>query len=347
MVQWVVPQIMEAIDDEEVDADRTIDRIIRGVLHHPAQRHRGHGGASEGRELFFKSVEDWWNGMPDEQRDDYRQRLSREGVQAGENHKPGEFDTGHGHGCSGKLEQHGIGGKKKKKEEWDDKIATAAANAIVSGVTKTFSDLVPQNLSGPDPNKSVDLFGAATSFLGDLLGKKDKDGDGNDRGAPSSPTDDLAYGRDYGRDYERRGYERRGYDDRRDYDERRESPEHRSYDDGRGSDSGSDRHRHHRHQSSHYDEPSYGGGEAASYMGGGGNPPYPDSGGYSGQSSSYYQGGGGYPGGYPGSQSGGYPGYDAGRGGGGYSGYPPSQGYGGYPPSGGGGYNDFYEHRRY
>jgi hypothetical protein len=119
--------------------------------------------------------------MSDEQRDDYRQRLGREGVQNGDNHKEGEWDSGHGHGCLGKLEQHsqhGSGGK--KKEEWDDKIATAAADAIIDGVTNVFSGVIPQMLN-PNAKQSDNdnsggpggFLGAAAAFVGGILNNDD------------------------------------------------------------------------------------------------------------------------------------------------------------------------------
>ncbi|KAJ8124445.1 hypothetical protein O1611_g9195 [Lasiodiplodia mahajangana] len=59
VVAWVVPQLMEAWDDENADVDRILNRIISGVLHHPAQRRMGEDGAEEGRDLMFRSVEEW------------------------------------------------------------------------------------------------------------------------------------------------------------------------------------------------------------------------------------------------------------------------------------------------
>ena len=96
VVKWVVPQVIAAWDDERVDIRATNDRIIHGVLHHPAQRDQGQGGASDGRRLMFQVVEQWWHGKDDREKQDYRQKLSRQGVESGRNHKEGVVDHGHG-----------------------------------------------------------------------------------------------------------------------------------------------------------------------------------------------------------------------------------------------------------
>lgn len=86
---------MQCWDDERADPTRTINRIINGVFHHPAQRGMGEDGAADGRRLMFGVVEQWWSQA--DQRV-LRQKLSREGVENGENHLEGVHDTGHGCG---------------------------------------------------------------------------------------------------------------------------------------------------------------------------------------------------------------------------------------------------------
>ncbi|KAJ2978740.1 hypothetical protein NUW58_g7398 [Xylaria curta] len=130
VVAWVVPQLMEAWDDESVDIDRTLNRIINGVLHHPAQRHNGEDGAEEGHQIMFRSVEEWWNEMGRDAQDEYRQKLSRDGVMRGENHKEGEHDTGHGCGKPLGMHKNFTGGGSV-----EDRIAGAAAGAIFEGIT--------------------------------------------------------------------------------------------------------------------------------------------------------------------------------------------------------------------
>lgn len=171
MLHWVVPQLMEAIDDESVDVNRMLDRIVNGVMHHPAQREMGYDGVREARQLIFTSVQGWWGDMDDEQREDYRRKLSPKGVFNGENHKEGVHDTGHG--C----------GKLKMRKEFEpeggveDQIAGAAATAIFSGATGALSGFVSQNTginlgssqhqgSGGDDG----IGGLISGLAGNLLG---------------------------------------------------------------------------------------------------------------------------------------------------------------------------------
>ncbi|KAI0893729.1 Het-C-domain-containing protein [Annulohypoxylon nitens] len=143
VVYWVVPQLMEAWDDESVDVDRLMNRIINGVLHHPAQRDMGEDGARDGRQIMFRSIEEWWNQLDDDAKDEYRQKLSRRGVKNGENHKEGVQDCGHG--CGKPLGMHknfAQGGT------MEDRIAGAAAGAIMGGVTGGISDFVKASSGG-------------------------------------------------------------------------------------------------------------------------------------------------------------------------------------------------------
>ena len=170
IVTWVVPQLMECWDDEGKDVDRTLDTIIYGVLHHPAQRETGSRGANEGRALIFQSVEEWWGGMSDQARDELREKLSRRGVENGQNHKEGVHDTGHG--CGGKLHMH----KNYAPETMEDKIASAAVGAIMGGVKQGFSNISQSSglggrsgggggYGGGSPGGGA-LGGLAAGFLG-------------------------------------------------------------------------------------------------------------------------------------------------------------------------------------
>ncbi|KAI2721950.1 hypothetical protein DTO027I6_6570 [Penicillium roqueforti] len=98
VVKWAVPQLMSCWDDENVDVDRTLDRIISGVFHHPALRESGNDGAADMHQIMFSTVEKWWNEKNDEERDVLRDQLSRDGVLEGRNHKDGVQDCGHGCG---------------------------------------------------------------------------------------------------------------------------------------------------------------------------------------------------------------------------------------------------------
>lgn len=101
VLRWVVPQLIEAWDDDRVDIDRTLNRIIRGVFHHPALRGIGDDGAAKGRQLMFSVVENWWSEKSEREKNSLRDQLSRDGVEEGRNHKPGVKD--HGHGSAKKL----------------------------------------------------------------------------------------------------------------------------------------------------------------------------------------------------------------------------------------------------
>jgi hypothetical protein len=95
-VQWVVPQIVACWDDERIDVERTLNRIIYGVLHHPALRDVAPDGAIDGRRGMFQVVEEWWRSQSEREKDGLREQLSRRGVESGRNHKPGVHDHGHG-----------------------------------------------------------------------------------------------------------------------------------------------------------------------------------------------------------------------------------------------------------
>ncbi|TGO54723.1 hypothetical protein BCON_0103g00360 [Botryotinia convoluta] len=107
VLKWVVPQLISCWDDERIDPDRTIDRIINGVFHHPALRNYGDDGASDGRQLMFGVVEDWWRNKDGDEQEEYRRKLSRDGVENGENHLEGVHDTGHGCGAPLKMSKQG------------------------------------------------------------------------------------------------------------------------------------------------------------------------------------------------------------------------------------------------
>lgn len=205
MVQWVVPQLMDAIDDESTDVERLLDDIVDGVLHHPAQRDLGNRKVQEGRHRFFKGVEEWWQEMGDRQREDYRRKLTRDGVQNGENHKEGVHDTGHGHGCAGKLKMRKLYGG--GEDTLEDKIAGAAADAIFKGATGALSGMVEQNTGYKMPSSSrkedkaegglSGFLNQASSILGGAFGD-----DETKKQSSSRREDDGSYTRtetEYGR----------------------------------------------------------------------------------------------------------------------------------------------------
>ncbi|KAK4976557.1 hypothetical protein LTR66_010827 [Elasticomyces elasticus] len=98
VLKWVVPQIVACWDDRSIPVDRTLDRIVNGVFHHPALRESGNDGAMDGRRLMFGVVHQWWGERSERERVELRDKLSRNGVEAGRNHKEGVHDSGHGCG---------------------------------------------------------------------------------------------------------------------------------------------------------------------------------------------------------------------------------------------------------
>ncbi|ATY62336.1 Heterokaryon incompatibility Het-C family [Cordyceps militaris] len=194
-VSWAVPQLMEAIDDESIDVNRLCDRLIYGVLHHPAQRSMGSDGVSEARQMIFQVVEEWWGQMGDDQRSDYRQKLSREGVQKGDNHKEGVHDTGHGHGCVGKLEMRKLYGA---PETMETKIASAAATAIFSGASGMVSNIVQQQTGIQLPGRQEgEESGGLKGFFKSIFNKDEEEGSAGR--TESRPDQGSGNGDGYGR----------------------------------------------------------------------------------------------------------------------------------------------------
>jgi len=155
---------MSAWDDEDLDVDSLLNKIIYGVLHHPAQRDMGPDGAEEGRQLIFESIRTWWEDeLSESQREEYRRKLSREGVENGENHKEGQKDCGHG--CGGKLKM-----KKNYRNEApqtvEDKIAGAAAGAIVDGLKMSVADVAQGKITSGGTGSG---FGSFLSSLTDNI----------------------------------------------------------------------------------------------------------------------------------------------------------------------------------
>ncbi|KAF2196671.1 Het-C-domain-containing protein [Delitschia confertaspora ATCC 74209] len=179
VLKWVVPQIVECWDDEDADAERTIQRIVTGVFHHPALRRYGDDGAQEGRSIMFATVERWWNELSERARDDLRDKLSREGVQSGRNHKEGVHDKGHG--CAKPLgfanDFSGVVGGGKSGRHGNDPYAQVSHEA-----GKMASEAVGGGALGGLVGGLVGGVGA--SLLGDAFGggekkqnKKEKYGD--------------------------------------------------------------------------------------------------------------------------------------------------------------------------
>ena len=177
VLEWVVPQLMQAWDDHNVDIDRTLNRIIHGVMHHPAQRDQGEDGARDGRSVMFRSVQEWWGQKDEREKADYRRKLSREGVERGENHKEGVHDTGHGCGKPLTMQRNLTG---RGRGNMENSIVGAASGAILGGLTGGLSGIVEsgtgmklpfnQSHGGPSPSGRGEFGGGLGGILGAVTG---------------------------------------------------------------------------------------------------------------------------------------------------------------------------------
>ena len=349
---------MEAMDDESVDINRLMDRIVGGILYHPAQRRMGSDGISDGRQTIFNEVKGWWDDMSEQRREDYLRKLSREGVENGENHKEGVQDTGHGHGCVGKLKMRKMYGEPQTME---DKIAGAAADAIMQSAGGVLSGFVKSqtgmdvggggNESSNNSKPSDSVGGLISGLLGGVFGKNDTEGESTSR-----RNDDGSYTEartEYGRHGDRFG---QAQEVETRYPDGERETEYRRYEqrstggDGEPQGYGYERHTEVRREHGRLEEHTterelYGGGYGRqetleeSYSGGGGyvrenrrEERRDDSygGGYADQQaqSSYGGGGGGYSGRQEEGYGGGYGNRQAESYGGGYESQPQER-YGG------------------
>lgn len=175
-VGWVVPQLIQAWDDERADIPRVLDRIINGVLHHPALRDQG-GDATEGRLVMFGVVEKWWRDKDEREKNALRQQLSRRGVESGDNHKKGVIDHGHG-SARPKGQRFGIAGVTGGSG------GSGGSSYPISGAVGAIENLVeggqgrPQGYSGRQSggNQMADKIGQSAGeavgggFLGSIVG---------------------------------------------------------------------------------------------------------------------------------------------------------------------------------
>ncbi|CAD0081742.1 unnamed protein product [Aureobasidium vineae] len=163
VLKWVVPQIVQCWDNENVDIARTLDRIIGGVFHHPALRQFGNDGAADGRHIMFGVVEQWWQEKSERERDDLRLKLSRRGVETGQNHKEGVQDSGHG--CCKPLFQ---------QKQHSNAPAAAAHAAVMEGISDFVSGGQQHNSSGnygrPSSRPTSSFEQQAGNFVGEAVG---------------------------------------------------------------------------------------------------------------------------------------------------------------------------------
>jgi Heterokaryon incompatibility protein Het-C len=155
VLKWVVPQLIACWDDDRMDVNRTLTRIINGVLHHPAMRDFGQDGASDGRRLMFGVVEKWWGEKNGREKDGLREQISRSGVENGRNHKPGVVDNGHG--CNKPL-----GMPNAYTAQSSSAIGGPAAAAVMGGLSQAI---------GADSGGRPGYSSGGNSDLGKIAGE--------------------------------------------------------------------------------------------------------------------------------------------------------------------------------
>ncbi|KAL0264382.1 hypothetical protein SLS55_000331 [Diplodia seriata] len=237
VLKWVVPQIVECWDDESVDVDRTLDRIVTGVFHHPAQREHGRDGASDGRQLMFRVVQEWWEEKSEREKEDLREKLSREGVENGRNHKEGVHDSGHG--CGKPLGMAKASGSGSGSSGQQNKVASN----IGSGVSEAVGGGVLGGMLGGIVGKTIDNVMDNEKKSEEVEDAYHQSGSGGSYGGGSSynqsasrrrGSGDQSYGG--GGSYDQSASRRRGSGDQSEY-------RRTEYDDGSGQREEYSRHR--------------------------------------------------------------------------------------------------------
>ncbi|KAJ5605079.1 Heterokaryon incompatibility Het-C [Penicillium lagena] len=154
VVKWTVPQLMQCWDNEDVDVDRTLNRIISGVFHHPALREYGDDGAANVRQIMFSTVEKWWRGKTEEEQDILHKQLSRAGVLKGKITKQGctTLDVDSGDAGIEKLASEAVGG--------------GALGGLVGGLVGGMGDIILDE-AGPQSGR-----GTPESLIGEKHGTR-------------------------------------------------------------------------------------------------------------------------------------------------------------------------------
>lgn len=172
VLKWVVPQLIACWDDERIDVNRTLTRIVNGVFHHPALVNYGDDGAVDGRRLMFGVIQQWWGQKDEYERSALRDQLSREGVEQGRNHKEGVHDSGHGCGKP-------LGMPTAKTAGSSGAIGGPAVGAVLGGLTQAFGGGIGDSSgvgmrpnAGPPSDSFSKLAGEAVGggALGGIVG---------------------------------------------------------------------------------------------------------------------------------------------------------------------------------
>jgi hypothetical protein len=167
-LKWAVPQIVQCWDGE-ADPERTIDTIINAVFHHPAcvDARNDDRAVSQGRHVMFDTVAEWWNSKNDRAKREFRDQLSRDGVQNLRNHKENVHDKGHGCGKPLGMANNfgssgGQGGANPQIQQATDRVGKLAGEAVGGGA---LGGLVGGLVGG-----------VGASLLGDAFGGNEKEG---------------------------------------------------------------------------------------------------------------------------------------------------------------------------
>ncbi|KAK8079032.1 hypothetical protein PG994_002839 [Apiospora phragmitis] len=73
---WATQRIVKCWDDESIDADATIEEILK-ILHHPAFVKK----KSAVQHYMFLAVKKWWRGLPTKEKNILRNKLTKQSVQ--------------------------------------------------------------------------------------------------------------------------------------------------------------------------------------------------------------------------------------------------------------------------
>ena len=174
ILSWAIPQLISAWDDERIDPNRTINRILNGVFHHPAMRMYGDDGARDGRNVMFRTVEQWWSEKSEQDKQALREELSREGVERGDNHKKGVFDSGHG--CGKPMWKPGaalVGGESRTDDHRPHGRPLSGSGTAFESVGRMTGDAIGGGALGTVVGGLVSGVGA--SLLGNAFGEKEDD----------------------------------------------------------------------------------------------------------------------------------------------------------------------------
>ncbi|KAF3934158.1 hypothetical protein ABW20_dc0103126 [Dactylellina cionopaga] len=201
IVKFVVPLIMRAWDEADMDIEPLIDYILK-IFHHPVCRDEHN---HRGQAAMFAVVRDWWEHKTDDEKDELRGSLSMDGIR--ENKNIQGHDAGHGslNPVAGRGIKPGdaLGGIFTRRPEPDPEPEEQPAAVAMAEVVV---DRAPEALEAPEapeapppeappPPQDLVIGSVQTPILGSQDGgrshrrKRDRDSkisrDRDDRGSRS------------------------------------------------------------------------------------------------------------------------------------------------------------------